>query len=418
MVAPRIFGVNVCTRNSGFDSIDLCLSTICPLSMKYVVLVGDGMADRPLDNGRTPLEEAATPNMDEVVRRGVSGRARTIPDGMPPGSDVANMSLMGYDPRRYYTGRGPLEAASMGVSLDGRVAFRLNLVTEEDGVMADYSADHITTGESRALIEALREELGIDVHAGISYRHILVMDDEEDCDCTPPHDAIGQRIRDIMPRGPNSKEVRGVIEASRGVLQDHPINKRRVERGLNPGNLAWPWGQGPAPDMPTLQDRYGLRGSVVCAVDLIRGLGVYAGLRAPRVEGATGYLDTDYGAKARAALNALKEDDFVFLHVEAPDEAGHMGNVEEKIRAIERFDARVVGPILDEVEGRVLVLPDHATPIEVRTHTPDPVPYAMTGPGLQEGSGTLFSERGVGQDVVDGWTLVEHLVGSGDAGQG
>ncbi len=354
--------------------------------MKYIVLVGDGMADYPLPElgDLTPLQAANTPNMDFIAKHGRNGIAQTVPDNMQPGSDVANLSIMGYDPARYYSGRGPLEAASIGVPLENDdIAFRCNLITEKDGLLADYSAGHISSEEARTLIEAVDSELANDCrfHAGVSYRHLLVMKRGEKAVCTPPHDVVGQSIDDVLPRGEDADILINLIRASKPVLEMHEINSKRKKNGKNIANLIWPWGQGKALKMPHFRELYGATGSIISAVDLLKGIGKSAGLDVIEVPGATGYLDTNFSGKAAYALDSLKERNFVFVHVEAPDEAGHMGNIEAKVKAIEDFDEKVVGGMLNELGGfgefRIMILPDHPTPISIRTHTREPVPFAL-----------------------------------------
>ncbi|MDO9517240.1 MAG: cofactor-independent phosphoglycerate mutase [Methanosarcinaceae archaeon] len=358
--------------------------------MKYAVLIGDGMADFPIDEfgGKTVLQKANTPNMDYIAKNGRAGLARTVPDGMPPGSDVANMSILGYDPKKYYSGRAPLEAASMGISLgDGDVAFRCNLITIKDDIIVDYSAGHITSGEAKALIEAVDSELGtknIRFYPGISYRHLMVASGDVgiDAECTPPHDVIGEAKDNYMPAGKDSELLCELTDASRTILENHPVNSERVKNGKNPANYIWLWGQGYAPSFTKFEQLYGMTGSIISAVDLLKGIGIYTGLDVIDVPGATGYLDTNYSGKAEYALESLKDHDFVFVHVEAPDEAGHMGDVDAKIQAIEDFDKLVVGRILEySLESgediTILVLPDHPTPISLKTHTSDPVPFAV-----------------------------------------
>ncbi|MCX5888709.1 MAG: cofactor-independent phosphoglycerate mutase [Deltaproteobacteria bacterium] len=359
--------------------------------MKYVILVGDGMGDYPLGElgGRTPLEYAATPNLDELARRGELGCARTIPPGMDPGSDIANLAIMGYDPARYHTGRAPLEAAALGVALGPReVAFRCNLVTlrQEDGkiFMEDYSAGHISSEEARELIQVLDSALGREgrrFYPGVSYRHLLVWAAGEASWRTyPPHDWTGKEVGQLMGAGP-AAPLWDLVRASWPVLQDYEVNRRRLAAGEKPATSIWLWGQGRPPQLPTLQERFGLTGAVISAVDLIRGIGKYAGLTPILVPGATGFLDTNYAGKVAAALSALKDQDLVFVHVEAPDEAGHSGELKLKLQAIEDFDAQVVGPLLaglkDRGDHRVLVLCDHFTPLSIRTHSSEPVPYVL-----------------------------------------
>jgi len=358
---------------------------------KYLILVGDGMGDYPLEElgGRTPLEAAATPNMDRVAACGI-GRVRTIPEGMPPGSDVANLSLMGYDPRRYLTGRSPLEAASMGVALaPDEVAFRMNLVTLERlsgkrAVITTHSAGDLTTEEGRTLVEALRgalEDDRIALHAGVAFRHLLVWKDgPQGARTIPPHDVLEQDMASYLASADRDPVV-ALIQRSWDLLESHPVNEERRRKGRSPATSIWLWGQGKPPDMPTFETRYGLRGGVISAVDLIKGIGIYAGLRPIPVDGATGFLDTNYEGKVREALHGLESEDLIFLHVEAPDEAGHSGHADTKVTAVERFDARIVGPALDGLDAlgtdyRVLVASDHYTPIVRRTHTPEPAPFA------------------------------------------
>ncbi len=358
--------------------------------MKYAVLIGDGMADFPMDEfgGKTVLQKANTPNMDYITKNGRAGLARTVPDGMPPGSDVANMSILGYDPKKYYSGRAPLEAASMEIPLnDGDVAFRCNLITITDGIIADYSAGHITSEEAKTLIEAVDSRIGtekIRFYPGISYRHLMVASGDVgiDAECTPPHDVIGEAKSEYMPKGKDSELLCELTDASRTILEKHPVNSERVKAGKNPANYIWLWGQGYAPSFTEFKQLYGMTGSIISAVDLLKGIGIYAGLDVIDVPGATGYLDTNYSGKAEYAIESLKDHDFVFVHVEAPDEAGHMGDVDAKIQAIEDFDKLVVGRILEyaresDEDFTILVLPDHPTPISLKTHTSDPVPFAI-----------------------------------------
>jgi 2,3-bisphosphoglycerate-independent phosphoglycerate mutase len=354
--------------------------------MKYIILIGDGMADYPIHElgGLTPLQAANTPNMDFIAKHGKCGIARTVPDDKPPGSDVANLSIMGYDPGKYYTGRGPLEAASIGIKLEpDDIAFRCNLITEKKGLLADYSSGHITSEEAGILIKAIDKELGKSCrfYPGVSYRHLLVMKNGRNADCTPPHDVIGQSIREVLPRGEYSEPLISLIRASKPILENHKVNLKRKKAGKNMANLIWPWGQGKAPAMPLFKDMYGVSGSIISAVDLLKGIGKYAGLDVIDVPGANGYLDTNFSGKAQYALESLKERDFVLVHVEAPDEAGHMGNIEAKLKAISDFDEKVVGGMLNELGGfgdyKIMVLPDHPTPISIRTHTREPVPFAI-----------------------------------------
>jgi 2,3-bisphosphoglycerate-independent phosphoglycerate mutase len=353
--------------------------------MKYIVILGDGMADEPLAElgGRTPLEAARTPSLDQLAREGACGMLRTIPDGCEAGSDIANMSILGYDPAQYYTGRGALEAASMGINLaPADVAYRCNLVTVRDGIMADFSAGHITSPESAALFAALAPELpDVTVQAGISYRNLLVVPDGRGAESTPPHDIVGRRIADHLPHnGGDASLLLSCMEKSREVFLNHPVNAARARAGKPPATQIWPWSGGHRPALPLFREKYGKNGGMISAVDLLNGIARYAGMEVIKVPGATGYIDTDYEAKARYALDAIRHLDFLYIHIEAPDEAGHMGSVEEKVRAIERIDG-VVGMIRDEFDGVLAVLPDHPTPIRIRTHAREPVPFVVVGKG-------------------------------------
>jgi len=376
--------------------------------MKYIVLVGDGMADYPLEElgGRTPLEAAKTPNMDFLAGAGRLGRVKTIPDKATPGSDVANISILGYDPQKYYTGRGPLEAANLGVELEGEdVAFRCNLITVSGDTMVDYSAGHINSKEASIIIKFLDEKLGnerINFYPGVSYRHLMLAKKggEQKLDklnCIPPHDITGQSISRNLPKGDSANIIIKLMEDSRQLLEKHEINLVRVDLKENPANMIWLWGQGRKPAMPTFLEKYGLSGSVISAVDLLKGLGRILGLKVINVKGATGYYDTDYKAKAEAALKSLENNDFVFVHVEAPDEAGHNGDLREKLNSIERFDQLVVGVILEAFKHkddfRILVLPDHPTPIALRTHSAEAVPFAIFGKGITASGALNYSEK-------------------------
>ena len=397
--------------------------------MKYIILLGDGMADFPLEElgGKTPLEYAHTPFMDRVAKEGTLGMIDTIPTGFSPGSDVAIISLLGYDPALCYTGRGPLEAANMGVQLGvDDIAFRCNLVTlrgDAEYMMEDFTAGHITTQEAKIIISDIDNDLGsinFQFYPGVSYRHLFVWRyGKADLETTPPHDITGNAIKDYLPRGEGMEEIRRLMERSQVFLRDHPVNRLRIAKGKRPANSIWLWGQGRAPKFAKLTDKYGLKGGMISAVDLLNGIGIYAGLKVMRVDGATGYLDTNYNGKARTALHALKEADFVFVHVEAPDEMGHEGNVAGKIRAIEDFDEKIVGAILNEIYGlspfRLLVLSDHPTPISLRTHSSDPSPFAVLSSENHENlrNGLTFSEKSAmrnGVKVSPGYLLMDHFI--------
>jgi 2,3-bisphosphoglycerate-independent phosphoglycerate mutase len=377
--------------------------------MKYIVLLGDGMADYPIEKlgGKTPLEFARTPNMDRIAAEGTIGLVDTIPAGFKPGSDVANLSVLGYDSAACYSGRGPLEAANMGVAIGPQdVAFRCNLVTlgpQTDPVMLDYSAGHITSDEAARIIVDMDKAIGtaeFQFYPGISYRHLLVWRNAEgDVETTPPHDITGKATNAYRIRGDGAERLLVLIRQSQQFLKGHAVNLERTAAGKLPATSVWLWGQGRAPRMLKLTDRYRLRGGMISAVDLLNGIGVYAGLEVIRVPGATGYIDTDYIGKAQAALDALKRLDFMFVHVEAPDEMGHAGNLEGKIQAIEDFDEKVVGTVLNGLrrfdEYRILVLSDHPTPIAIKTHASDPSAFALLA-SLQQDNlarGVSFTEK-------------------------
>jgi 2,3-bisphosphoglycerate-independent phosphoglycerate mutase len=397
---------------------------------KYLIIVGDGMGDEPQERlgGRTPLEAARTPHMDRIAADGVLGLTETITADQEPGSDVANMAILGYDPDRFHTGRAPLEAASMGVELRPEdVAFRCNLVTvrnDEQGrvVLADYSAGHITSEEGRALIETIRWSLGSDslrFYPGVSYRHLLVWrGGKEALQITPPHDVTGEPVDPYWQVYEQAPELKALVAAARPLLADHEVNRTRVSRGKSPANAIWLWGQGRKPSMPTFKERFGLTGVAISAVDLIRGLGVCAGLEAVIVPGATGYLDTNYAGKVAAACRALEDKDLAFVHVEAPDEASHEGNLDLKIEAIEAFDTRVVGPLLETCatlpQARVLLITDHLTPIRIKTHARGLVPFAVFDfAGRRQKEQRGYSERSAaaaGLIVRPGYELMEKFI--------
>jgi 2,3-bisphosphoglycerate-independent phosphoglycerate mutase len=361
--------------------------------MKYAIVIPDGAADLPADalDGQTPLAAAQTPHMDWVAAHGKCGSVRTVPKGMPCGSDVAILSVLGYDPRKHYTGRAPLEAAAKGLEVDAADwIFRCNLVTIVDGRMEDHSAGHITTTEGETLVRELERVLGgphVTFHPGVGYRHLMVFKGTCDLKTTPPHDILGRRAADYLPTGRGADMIRTLIERSRDVLADHDVNVVRRDLGENPATSIWLWGQGKMPQLPAFADRFGLRGAAITAVDLVRGLAALIGWRRIEVEGATGYVDTNYAGKGAAAAAALDDVDLVCVHVEAPDEAGHNADVKAKVHAIEQIDRHVVGPLLERLRGgadpwRILVLPDHPTPCAVRTHTAETVPFALAGEGI------------------------------------
>lgn len=396
--------------------------------MKYVFLVPDGAADDPLPelDGKTPLEAARTPNFDELARRGRVGSVLTVPAGMYPGSDVANMALLGYDPAKYYTGRGPIEAAALEVPLGPRdVACRCSLVSTDGETMLDYSSGHVTTEEARVLMALIQEKLGsrrFTFFPGVQYRHILRWTDGSlDIKTTPPHDIQGKPLAPYLPVGDGEDSLRGLIFDSLELLDGHEVNRRRRDEGKPAANTCWPWGQGLPTVLPSFFSERGLTGAIITAVDLIRGLGRCASMRIVDVPGATGYIDTNYRGKAEYGLNALFEGgaDFLFLHVESPDESGHEGNLDHKLRSIEDIDKLVVGPLLDGFARRkgepfrILVAPDHATPIALRTHRSGPVPFLLYD-SQNEGSSTLpFDERALEETrliVEEGHRLIELLL--------
>lgn len=393
--------------------------------MKYCIIVPDGMADYPIDKlgGRTAVEAARTPFLDFLAQNGQLGLVRTIPGGFPAGSDVANLTLLGYSPREYYSGRAPLEAASIGIHLnDSDWAFRCNFVTATEDTLEDFCAGHIKTDEATVLIKLLNEKLGNDIiqfYTGKSYRHIMVYKGTQKMDarCFPPHDIMGQSIQKHLPKGNGSEILVDLMEHSRVYLSNHDINKIRIDLEENPANMIWLWGQGHRPKMPTFKERFHLTGAVITAVDLIKGIACYLGWDIIQVPGVTGYLDTNYANKGEYAIKALETHDMVLVHVEAPDEAGHEGNVHEKVLAIEQVDSKIIGPLLEAKnrfrELRILVLPDHYTPIIKQTHTPESVPFAAYGTGIEKGIGLPYSENNAqasGLHIKEGHRLIEHLI--------
>ncbi|MCD8262769.1 MAG: cofactor-independent phosphoglycerate mutase [Tannerellaceae bacterium] len=379
--------------------------------MKHIIILGDGMADEPIEalGGKTPLQYAHTPYMDKLAAAGVTGQLKTVADGFHPGSEVANMAILGYDMPSVYEGRGVLEAASIGVTLQpGEMAMRCNLVCIENEVIKNHSAGHISTEEAGELIQALNNQLGSDritFHTGVSYRHLLVVKGgNKQLDCTPPHDVPLQPFHPLLvkPETAAATETAALLNdlifRSQKILKDHPINKKRIAAGKDPANSIWPWSPGYRPAMQTMQQLYGFRkGAVISAVDLVRGIGTYAGLSVIDVEGATGLYDTNYEGKAQAALEALRTNDFVYLHIEASDEAGHEGDVALKIKTIEDLDNRVVRIIYEALETwdelvAIAVLPDHPTPCAIRTHTATPIPFLIYKPGYPADSVTAYDE--------------------------
>ncbi|MGA2682619.1 MAG: cofactor-independent phosphoglycerate mutase [Candidatus Bathyarchaeia archaeon] len=405
--------------------------------MKYILVVGDGMADYPVPElgGKTPLQAAHKPNMDSIAANGQSGLLKTVPAECVPGSDTAICSLMGYDPRIYCTGRGPLEAPIRGIKLGRKdAAYRCNLITEADGAILDYSAGHITSEEASELMDAVEEAFGkrgkIEFYSGMSYRHFLIMRNyphPELVACTPPHDAIGMKVTAVMPKAKEAGAekdallLRDLIVGSRDILRGHPVNVAREKAGKRPGNLIWPWGGGKKPSMPTLKEKFGLTGAVISAVDLVKGIGTYAGMAIIKVPGATGLYDTDYEGKAEAALKALQTVDLVFVHVEAPDEAGHAKDYALKVKTIEDLDKRLLGRILEGLDEpyAISISPDHFTPVSTGTHARDPVPFAIKSPGLKPDGVKKFDEssaRNGAFGIVENNYLISLLVHSTNRG--
>ncbi len=409
--------------------------------MKYVIVHGDGMADWACDElgGKTPLEAARKPNMDSLATRGRLGLVATIPEGMPSGSDVGTMTMLGYDPARYHTGRAPIEAASMGIEMGPRdVAFRMNLVAVgpgEGGVatMRDFTAGHISSEEAAAIVKDLAANLaggGIEFFNGVSYRHIMIWRDGVTATrLTPPHDITGKPIEPYLPAGEGGERMRGLIDRAAPILRDHPVNRARREAGKPEASSVWFWGQGTRPAVPTLRDRFGVDGAVISAVDLVNGLGRLAGLQRINVPGATGFLDTDYAAKARYGLDSLKSRDFLLLHIEAPDEAGHMGRADLKTEAIERIDELIIGPMVQGLAAlgdfTILLMPDHPTPCKLKTHSNEAVPFAIltSRAGGDRAGGSASSDAPTrrryteadaartGIVVHEGYRLIESLFG-------
>ena len=387
--------------------------------MKFIMVIADGMADYPVKDlgGKTPLQVADHPNMDKIVSKGVCGTLKTVPEGMEAATDVAVLSILGYDPEKYYVGRGSLEAASLGISLEeDDIAFRCNLITEKNGILHDYSAGHIETEEAKNLIECVNGDLGvsgeIQFHSGVSYRHLLVFRGShysKEVKCSPPHDFVGSPIRELMvkPLGEEGEEMATLLNLmimkSREILSIHPVNMKRVGRGEEPANMIWPWSPGKTPNYSTLKEKFGVNGALISAVDVTKGIGIYAGMDVIGVPGATGYIDTNYEGKAEYALKSLEDHDFVLIHVEAPDEAGHMGDYNLKVKVIEDLDKRLLGNILDEVKGdfAIAILPDHMTPVTIRAHTSDPVPFAIYSSISEKNSNiTHFDETSVKRGLL------------------
>jgi 2,3-bisphosphoglycerate-independent phosphoglycerate mutase len=393
---------------------------------KYAIIVPDGAADEPLEQfgNKTVLEAAETPNMDQISKQGRCGLVRTIPANMEAGSDVAQMSLLGYNPSQYYTGRAPIEAAARNIKLTpSDWVFRCNLVTIADGKMADHSAGHISSQEAATLIKELQEHLGnkqVRFYAGISYRHLVVFKGLDfDVQTYPPHDSIGTPIEKILPRGKGADLLINLMARSQQLFTDHDINKVRKDLGENQVSSIWLWGQGKTARLESFQKRFGIRGAAITAVDLVRGLAKLIGFDLIEVPGATGFVDTNYRGKASAAIKALEQYDLVFIHIEAPDEASHSGNAEMKKKAIEQIDKHIVGPVLEAIKNyqnwRILVMPDHPTPVRNGSHSPEPVPFAMAGNDISGILDMTFSEANAaksGLRIDNGFELMEYFLRS------
>ncbi len=400
--------------------------------MKYAIVIPDGASDEPQDSlgGRTPLQAARTPEMDRIALDGVIGLSRNVPDRFTPASDVATLSLFGYDPVRYYTGRAPLEAAAMGIALGpDDWAIRCNLMTIDDGLMTDFTAGHITSDEAKSLIASLQEKLGrsnLEFHAGVSYRNLLIyrgkpgeVPFDDSTQTTPPHDVPDRQARDFLPRGKGSTLLQELMILGSQIVQAHPIHASRISGGKRPATAIWLWGQGKAPSMPRFSDLHGLKGAIISAVDLVRGTAMLAGWDRVDAPGATGYLDTDYASKGRAAIAALKDHDLVCVHVEAPDEASHEGRADATVEALERIDQEIVGPLREALERqgdyRILISPDHSTLIRTRSHDRAPVPWATAGRGIaSNGEHRSYDEASAassgGPRFDEGWKLMDYFL--------
>ncbi|PIU39862.1 MAG: cofactor-independent phosphoglycerate mutase [Candidatus Omnitrophica bacterium CG07_land_8_20_14_0_80_50_8] len=403
--------------------------------MKYIVVILDGMGDEPVGSlgGQTPLEAAATPEMDYYSSHGMAGLSCNIPKGFTPGTDIGCMSIFGYDPAVYFTGRGPLEAAEHGIKLEANeIAFRCNLVTLEGDLLEDFSADHISLGEARNLLESLNEKLTAKGPAkicfypghGTGYRNLMVCQDPaHDMDrivCTPPHDVMGQAYQNFFPKGPEAKFLIDLMEESRELFKNHPVNKKRLLDGKGQASMIWCWGQGHSPAFPSYFKRYGFHGAVITAVDLVKGIAIHAGLDVIRVPGVTGYFDTNYIGKAEYAVNALRSRDFVIVHIESPDEAGHIGNLKLKIKAIEDVDRLVIGTLrksLSEFKDyRLMIVSDHQTCVESRTHAAGPVPFLIYDRRKEQKGPKKFSEKTAGLSgrfIEKGYELMDAFIKEG-----
>ena len=401
--------------------------------MKYLVVLYDGMADYPIAElgNKTPLEAAYCPNMDKLAKNSLVGTIKTVADGLKPGSDVANLSVLGYDPALCYTGRSPLEAGSIGIDMkETDVSLRCNLVTltdeknYEDKTILDYCADDISTEEAEQLIDFLADKLNNDefkFYSGVSYRHCLIWNNGtlDICVLTPPHDITGKAIKSYIPLHPNAKKLYDLMKQSYELLKDHPVNIARAEKGLRPANGMWLWGEGVKANLENFRDKYGLKASMISAVDLLKGIGKFSGMNVVNVKGATGYIDTNFQGKAEAAINEFKSgQDFVYIHVEAPDECGHRHEIENKVKSIELIDKHILGPVTDYLASenesfKVLITPDHATPLSLRTHTNDPVPFMIYNSVVSSEGVDTFNEKTAGETglfIETGHTIMDKFI--------
>lgn len=400
--------------------------------MKTLVLLCDGMADYPVKElgDKTPMGASVTPNMDKLAKKSYMGLVKTVADNMKPGSDVANLAVLGYDPQVYYSGRSPLEAGSIGIDMKPTdVSFRCNLVTLSDETdyadktILDYCADDISTAEAKEIVKTLAEHFNNDefqLYAGVSYRHCLIWDNgtTDVGTLTPPHDITGKPIKDYIPAHPNAKKLYDMMVESYDVLKDHPVNKAREAKGLRPANSMWFWGEGTRKPLMPFEEKYGLKGSMISAVDLLKGIGKFSGMNVVDVEGATGYIDTNFEGKAKAAIDEFKKgQDFVYVHVEAPDECGHRHEIENKKKSLELIDEKILGPVLEALEEyddyKVLIMPDHATPLELRTHTNDPIPFLMYHKNGEVEGKDEFTEqtcKETGVYIEDGHNILEKFL--------
>ena len=392
------------------------------------MIVPDGMPDDPIESlgNKTPLQVANTENMDYLAKNGCTGLVQIIPENMKPGSDIGNLGLLGYDPKKYFSGRAPLEATYLDIHLsDDEIAFRCNLVTIKNDQMVDYSAGHISTRDATLLIKTLNEQLAtpeVKFYPGKSYRHLMVIKTAAiqellDAKCTPPHDISGQNINFYLPQTAKAEVLLNLMSKSKAILLNHPVNQSRLDFKENPANMIWLWGQGRKANLPLFKEKFGLEGAIISAVDLINGIGKLIGLEIIKVPNITGYYDTNYLGKAQYALKALEEKDFVFIHVEAPDEAGHNGDIKMKIACIERIDKEIVGTILDNIKKddkvRILICPDHPTPVEKRTHTGSPVGFIMFGEGISPDGSTVYNESSTQQKGLkfsNGTEMMEYFI--------